>query len=79
MPQLNRYLSFDGSCAEAMHFYAQALSGKITEMMNHVQSPMGATLPPEHAKRIMHSGWCWMAQRQISWPPTACPDSPMKA
>lgn len=30
--QLNPYISFDGNCAEAMDFYAQALGGTVQSM-----------------------------------------------
>ncbi len=29
MPQLSAYLSFDGNCAEAMHFYERVLGGRM--------------------------------------------------
>ena len=35
MPQLDPYLFFDGTCAEAMRFYERTLGGKIEMMMTH--------------------------------------------
>jgi PhnB protein len=34
MPQLNAYLSFDGTCAEAMKFYARVLDAKLEALIN---------------------------------------------
>ena len=55
MPQLNAYLVFDGTCAEAMHFYERVLGGKIEMMMTNKDSPMCGQMPPENEDRIMHA------------------------
>src|SRR5260221_13481284 len=55
MPQLDSYLFFDGTCADAMRFYERTLGGKIEMMMTHAQSPMGAQASPGNADRIMHA------------------------
>ncbi len=55
MPQLNAYLSFDGTCAEAMRFYERVLEGKIVTMMSVAQSPMASQMPPGSGERIMHA------------------------
>ena len=55
MPQLDSYLFFDGTCADAMRFYERMLGGKIEMMMTHAQSPMGAQASPGNADRIMHA------------------------
>ena len=55
MPQLDPYLTFNGTCAEAMRFYEQTLGGKIEMMMTHGESPMAAQTPPGSANRIMHA------------------------
>jgi PhnB protein len=47
------YLAFDGTCAEAMRFYAQVLHGTLGIMMNR-QSPFADRCPPEHLDRVMH-------------------------
>jgi PhnB protein len=49
------YLSFDGKCREAFHFYATALNGKITMRMTYGESPMAHDMPPETHSRVMHS------------------------
>ena len=47
MPQLDAYLIFDGTCAEAMRFYERTLGGKIEMMMTHAESPVAASRRPE--------------------------------
>jgi PhnB protein len=55
IPQLDTYLFFNGTCAEAMRFYERTLGGKIEMMMTHTQAPMTAEMPPGMAERIMHA------------------------
>ena len=55
MAQLDTYLFFDGTCAEAMRFYERTLGGKIEMMLTHGQSPMAAQAPSGSADRIMHA------------------------
>jgi len=55
MNMMNVYLSFDGTCAEAMRFYERALGGKIEMMMTNAQSPMAAQMPPGNGDRVMHA------------------------
>jgi PhnB protein len=70
MTQLDSYLFFDGTCAEAMRFYEKALGGKLEMMLKASESPPGAGCPegtrPDavmHAcveiqgKRLMASDW----------------------
>jgi PhnB protein len=38
--QLNPYLSFNGECAEAFKFYAEALGGQIVMTMTYGETPM---------------------------------------
>jgi len=54
MHQLNTYLFFDGTCADAMRFYERTLGGKLS-LMTHAESPMAAQTPPGSADRIMHA------------------------
>ena len=42
MPQPTAYLAFDGNCAEAMHFYEQALDARLQTLLSNGQSPMAA-------------------------------------
>lgn len=55
MPQLDGYLFFDGTCADAMRFYERTLGGKIQMMMTHAQSPEADRSPPGSADRILHA------------------------
>jgi PhnB protein len=55
MTQLNAYLFFDGTCADAMRFYERTLGGKISLSMTHAQSPVAAQSLPGNADRIMHT------------------------
>lgn len=53
--QVNPYLAFDGTCAQAFRFYEQALGGKIVMMMTVGESPMAAQATPETKNQIMHA------------------------
>jgi PhnB protein len=48
------YLAFDGTCTEAMRFYAAVLGGTLGIMTNG-QSPFADRCPPEHLGRVMHA------------------------
>ena len=52
MPQVDTYLVFDGTCAEAMRFYERALDGKLEILMTHAGSPMAEHVSPANADRI---------------------------
>jgi PhnB protein len=54
MPQPIPYLAFDGTCAEAMRFYAKVLQGTLGMMTNR-QSPFADRCPPDHLDRVMHA------------------------
>ena len=55
MAQLDAYLTFDGTCAEAMRFYERVLHGKMGMMMTNGESPMAAQMPPGTENRVMHA------------------------
>jgi PhnB protein len=56
MPQLNPYLSFDGTCAQAMKYYERVLGAKLEALITYAQMPMGdQPVPASHADRIMHA------------------------
>lgn len=55
MPHPIAYLSFDGTCAEAMRFYERALDGKLEVLMSGADSPMANQMPKEFAHRILHA------------------------
>lgn len=55
MTQAIPYLAFDGTCADAMRFYEQALGGTLELMMSGADSPMAERIPKEFAHRILHA------------------------
>ena len=55
MSQLDTYLFFDGTCADAMRFYERTLGGRIEMMMTHGESPVAGDSPPGSANRILHA------------------------
>jgi PhnB protein len=55
MPHPIAYLSFNGTCTEAMRFYEKALNGKLTVLMSGGESPMAEHIPKESAHRILHA------------------------
>ena len=58
MPQVNAYVFFDGTCAEAMRFYERTLGGKMEMMMTQAEAPKVPNAPPSPpgaADRIMHA------------------------
>jgi PhnB protein len=55
MNMLNVYLTFNGNCAEAMHFYEKVLDAKLEMLMTAGQSPMAAQVPAEYADRVVHA------------------------
>ncbi len=48
------YLNFDGTCAQAFRFYAEALPGTIAFQQTLGESPMASQVPPEAHDRVMH-------------------------
>jgi PhnB protein len=49
------YLSFNGNCADAMHFYERVLGGKLELLLRNADTPMATQTPKEHADRIVHA------------------------
>lgn len=54
MLQLDTYLFFDGTCAEAMRFYERVLGGELMLMKNS-EAPAEARGPGGDPNRIMHA------------------------
>ncbi|MDQ6831303.1 MAG: VOC family protein [Gemmatimonadota bacterium] len=54
MPNIDSYLMFDGTCAEAMRFYEKTLGGKL-EMMTQADAPPSEHAPPGSGDRILHA------------------------
>jgi len=55
MTSLDTYLIFDGNCAQAMKFYAEALGGDVEMLMTYGQSPVANECGADSAKRVMHA------------------------
>lgn len=55
MTQLAAYLSFDGTCADAMKFYARVLGAKVEALITYGQVPGDQNCAPADADRIMHA------------------------
>lgn len=72
MTTLTPYLFFGGQCAEALDFYAKALSGRVKQSI-----PMGEAMldaSPENANRIIHAvfeanGFMFMASDGVPGAP----------
>ena len=54
MTQINSYLTFNGNCRTAMHFYQQCLGGELV-LQTIGESPLAATMPPQMKKSILHA------------------------
>jgi PhnB protein len=55
MPPINAYLFFDGTCADAMHFYERTFDGKL-DLMTQADSPEADRTPAGAAdNRILHA------------------------
>jgi PhnB protein len=53
---LTAYLSFDGTCAEAMRFYAQVLGARVETLLTYGQAPgMAEHTAPADRERVMHA------------------------
>lgn len=53
------YLRFEGRCAEALTFYAQALGAKLAELHRYGDAPAGENMPPAPADWVMHGRLVW--------------------
>lgn len=54
MSKLSTHLNFNGTCEEAMNFYAQTFGGKVEFKMTWGESPMCDQMPATEQGRIMH-------------------------
>jgi PhnB protein len=55
MPKISTYLSFDGTTAEAMRFYAKVLGAKLDMLMKFADAPNAAQMPKAAADKVMHA------------------------
>lgn len=53
MKQLNPYLTFGGTCREALAHYKESLGGEILSLQTFGESPSG--VPPEFSNHVMHA------------------------
>jgi PhnB protein len=51
----NPYLTFDGTCEEALGAYAKILGGETVFMMPFAGSPVAGSTPAEWGKKILHA------------------------
>lgn len=49
------YLLFDGTCADALHFYERALGAHIETLTTVGESPMAKQFPASSANRVIHA------------------------
>ena len=54
-PQIDCYLFFDGTCAEAMRFYASVVGGEMETMMTGADAPASEEMPAEARDQILHA------------------------
>jgi PhnB protein len=55
MPFPTAYLSFPGTCAEAMRFYEKVLHANLKALMSNGDSPMAEHMPKESHHLILHA------------------------
>src|SRR6266542_7002424 len=54
MAAINPYLNFDGNTEEAFNFYKSVFGGDFQNITRFSDTPQGAQMKPEDAKKIMH-------------------------
>ena len=55
MIDIRPYLSFEGTCKEALEFYLKVLGGKMAWMMTYAESPMAKMVPPDQGHKVIHA------------------------
>ena len=53
--EMNTYVNFAGSCAEAFRYYEKHLGAKVGMMMTHAQSPEQSRVNPEWNSKVLHA------------------------
>ncbi len=53
--RLEPHLFFDGTCEEALRFYATIFGGGIAELQRYEDSPVADDMPLEARKNVMHA------------------------
>ncbi len=54
MPTLKPYLTFNGTCRDAMNFYKDCLGGELS-LMPVGESPVANEMPPGYKDQILHA------------------------
>jgi PhnB protein len=54
MPQLNPYLSFEGTCRAAMSFYQSCLGGELM-VQSFAESPLADQVPAADGQKVLHA------------------------
>lgn len=80
MQSLDPYLIFNGDCAQALAFYAEALGGRVEMLMTYGASPVANECTAGSADRVMH-GRVRFGERSImaSDSPLEQPYEPMRS
>jgi PhnB protein len=52
--QINPYLTFNGTCEDALNFYAQVFNSKVGDIHRYAGSPMADQMPAEFQNKVMH-------------------------
>ena len=53
--RMQTYVNFDGTCAEAFHYYERHLGGTISMMMTHGELPDQSAVKPEWKDAVLHA------------------------
>lgn len=53
--KINPYLNFNGTCAEALRFYAKILGGKDLQIMTFRDSPIAGDVAANEKDLVMHA------------------------
>ena len=51
---INPYLTFDGTCAEALDFYAEVFGGQVEVIQRVKESPMATEMPAGAQDAVLH-------------------------
>lgn len=49
------YLTFNGNCADAMHFYAQVLDARLPRVLTYGESPLAGDTPTDKRNLVLHA------------------------
>jgi PhnB protein len=53
--EVSPYLTFNGTCEEALKFYEQTLGAQIEAMMKNEGSPAAEHMPPDWGDKVLHA------------------------